>query len=188
MSAAVQFFGRRPPQRLDRFGMPASKNLHTRSRKRMEAKKVGPAKPRQGREAGSAGRANARALTRFRSLRQRPSVHLRRGLSQSCASICYAAISATAIPRRPADVDYRSKRGTEAPLRISGLHGLRARSPLFSSSTRRQAIARADQLFLELQPFVGRHGGLLALQRQIFHSWIITCSRRRHGLGPRVHQ
>src|ERR1700738_4578039 len=44
-----------------------------------------------------------------------------------------------------------------------GLRGLRARR----FSTRRLAIARGDQLFLKLQPFVCRHGRLLVPRRQI---------------------
>jgi len=49
-------------------------------------------------------------------------------------------------------------------------------------------IARGDQFFLKLQPFVGCHGGLFALRRQIFYREINACFRRRRCLSPRVHQ
>jgi hypothetical protein len=55
-------------------------------------------------------------------------------------------------------------------------------------TARRLAITRGDQFFLELRPFVGRHGRLLGLRRQIFYREINACFRKRRCLGPRVHQ
>ena len=49
--------------------------------------------------------------------------------------------------------DSASVRSCPAGYRFLALRGLRARS----FSTRRLAIARGDQFFLQLQPFVGRH-------------------------------
>jgi len=44
---------------------------------------------------------------------------------------------------------------------------LSARSTPFGFTGGRLAITRGDQFILKLQQFVGRHGGLLALRRQI---------------------
>jgi hypothetical protein len=66
--------------------------------------------------------------------------------------------------------------------RYLGLHGLSAGGALSGFTARRLAIARGDQFFLKLQPFVGCHGGLFALRRQIFHQEINACFRRRRCL------
>ena len=50
------------------------------------------------------------------------------------------------------------------------------------------AIARGNQFFLKLQSFVGRHGRLLALRRQILYGRITACFRACRGFGARVHQ
>jgi len=47
----------------------------------------------------------------------------------------------------------------------------RAQRPL-GFTAGRLTIARGDQFFLKLQPFVQRHGGLFALRRQIFYQGI----------------
>ena len=56
----------------------------------------------------------------------------------------------------------------------------RAQRPLWLERLR-PAIARSDQFFLKLQPFVGRHGRLLALRRQILDGRITACSRTCRG-------
>ena len=48
--------------------------------------------------------------------------------------------------------------------------------------------ARSDQFFLKLQPFVGRHGRLLPLRRQILDGRITACSRTCRGLSAHAHQ
>src|ERR1700732_5287740 len=53
--------------------------------------------------------------------------------------------------------------------RYLGLHGLSAGGALSGFTARRLVIPAGDQFFLKLQPFVGCHGGLFALRRQIFH-------------------
>jgi hypothetical protein len=111
-----------------------------------------------------------------------------RGPLIDCTDYQHGHFTTISGNRRHDDVGYPEQARNRRSASHFRASGLRARSPLFSSSTRREAIARADQLFLEPQPFLGRHDGLLALLRQIFHSWIVTCSRRRRGLGPRVHQ
>jgi hypothetical protein len=73
--------------------------------------------------------------------------------------------------------------------RFLGFYGLRAARGAPSGFTiRRLAIARGNQFFLELRPFVDRHGGLFALRRQIFYREINACFRKRRCLSPRVHQ
>jgi len=72
--------------------------------------------------------------------------------------------------------------------RFFGLYGFGGRSAPSGFNIRRLAIARGDQFFLELRPFVGCHGGLFALRRQIFDREISASFRRRSCLSPRVHQ
>jgi hypothetical protein len=58
---------------------------------------------------------------------------------------------------------------------VSGLHGLgRAQRPPLALLIA-PAIARGNQFFLKLQSFVGRHGRLLALRRQILYGRITAC-------------
>jgi hypothetical protein len=57
---------------------------------------------------------------------------------------------------------------------LLGLHGFSERSALGFNGCR-LAVARSNQFLLELQPFVGCHGGLFALRRQIFYREIAAC-------------
>jgi hypothetical protein len=65
--------------------------------------------------------------------------------------------------------DQTSRLPQHVGFRYLGLHGLSARSAPSGFTVRRLAIARGDQFFLKLQPFVECHGGLFALRRQIFY-------------------
>jgi hypothetical protein len=69
---------------------------------------------------------------------------------------------------------------------LLGLHGFSLRSVPSGFSRCRLAVARGNQFFLKLQPFVGCHGALFALGRRILE--INACFRRRRCLSPRVHQ
>ena len=71
--------------------------------------------------------------------------------------------------------------------RRGGLLGLSARGAPSGFTVGRLAIARGDQFFLKLQPFIGCHDGLFARRRQIFYREINACFRRRRCLSPRVH-
>jgi len=73
--------------------------------------------------------------------------------------------------------------------RYLGVHGLSARSTPFGFTSGRLVIARGHQFLLKLQPFVRRHGGLLALRRQIVDREIaVGLLRTSRSLSPRVHQ
>jgi hypothetical protein len=73
--------------------------------------------------------------------------------------------------------------GRRSILRLQGFQ----RAPLCFSGCR-LAVARGNQLLLELRPFVGCHDGLIAWRRQIMNREINACFRGQRCLGPRVHQ
>jgi hypothetical protein len=77
----------------------------------------------------------------------------------------------------------------QAGFRYLGFHGSSGRCVRSGFTVRRLTIARGDQFFLKLQPFVGYHNGLFALRRQLSYQGINGCfRRRRRRLRPRVHQ
>jgi hypothetical protein len=114
--------------------------------------------------------------------------------SESVAGRSQSRFEPTSVGQFAQSLDFLQKAGTgsSAPvqcgptgfLRSLWLRGLNGRSCVSSGfGVRGMAITRGGQVFLKLQPFVERHGGLFALWRRVEN----TCFRRRR-LGPRIHR